>query len=129
ARKPRHNRLLGAPSATGRLTRLRVNFRHRDDGTINIALDETTDDQDIAAILVAFTDGAAGPKGSALQTSDTGAPKAPAAGHPPSLADTRPSFGETHLAPTYPPGLARTTGFLAHPVFNTHHSETQMMRY
>ena len=25
--------------------------------------------------------------------------------------------------------LARTTPFLTHPVFNTHHSETQMMRY
>jgi glycine dehydrogenase len=25
--------------------------------------------------------------------------------------------------------LARTTPFLAHPVFNTHHSETEMMRY
>src|SRR5207249_352328 len=38
-------------------TRLRLNFRYRDDGTINIALDETTDDRDIAAILLAFTDG------------------------------------------------------------------------
>src|SRR5262249_21819831 len=37
-------------------TRLRLNFRYRADGTINIALDETTDDKDIAAILVAFTD-------------------------------------------------------------------------
>src|SRR4051812_6348174 len=37
-------------------TRLRLNFRYRDDGTINVALDETTDDQDIAAILLAFTD-------------------------------------------------------------------------
>ena len=26
-------------------------------------------------------------------------------------------------------GLARTTPFLTHPVFNSHHSETQMMRY
>jgi glycine dehydrogenase len=28
-----------------------------------------------------------------------------------------------------PSGLARTTPFCAHPVFNTHHSETEMLRY
>src|SRR5262249_24135221 len=36
-------------------TKLRLNFRYRSDGTINIALDETTDAHDIAAILLAFT--------------------------------------------------------------------------
>ena len=30
---------------------------------------------------------------------------------------------------SYPQELARTSTFLTHPVFNTHHSETQMMRY
>ncbi|WP_223690947.1 aminomethyl-transferring glycine dehydrogenase [Leifsonia poae] len=29
----------------------------------------------------------------------------------------------------YDAGLARTSAFLTHPVFNTHHSETAMMRY
>src|SRR5207247_1054500 len=33
------------------------------------------------------------------------------------------------LAVDYPRSLARTSRFLAHPVFNRHHSETQMMRY
>ena len=28
-----------------------------------------------------------------------------------------------------PPGTARTSEYLTHPVFNTHHSETEMMRY
>jgi len=28
-----------------------------------------------------------------------------------------------------PPSLARTSGYLTHPVFNSHHTETQMMRY
>src|SRR4029450_4917646 len=28
-----------------------------------------------------------------------------------------------------PSGLRRRTAFLTHPVFNTHHSETEMMRY
>jgi glycine dehydrogenase len=30
---------------------------------------------------------------------------------------------------TIPPGLRRQTGFLGHPVFNSHHSETDMLRY
>ena len=28
-----------------------------------------------------------------------------------------------------PPGLRRSSAFLTHPVFNTHHSETEMLRY
>ena len=32
-------------------------------------------------------------------------------------------------APTAPAALQRTSPFLTHPVFNTHHSETKMMRY
>ncbi|CAB4941769.1 MAG: aminomethyl-transferring glycine dehydrogenase [Actinobacteria bacterium] len=33
------------------------------------------------------------------------------------------------LSESIPPELARTSDFLTHPVFNTHHSETEMMRY
>ena len=29
----------------------------------------------------------------------------------------------------HPLALARTSAFLSHPVFNSHHSESQMMRY
>jgi glycine cleavage system P protein (glycine dehydrogenase) len=86
-------------------TRLRLNFRYRDDGTINVALDETTDAQDVAAILVAFTDG-------------SNPAQVPASNHRPDQA-----------LPSYPPHLTRASAFLTHPVFNTHHSETQMMRY
>src|SRR5439155_3153009 len=32
-------------------------------------------------------------------------------------------------APALPAALARTSAFLQHPIFNTHHSETEMMRY
>jgi glycine dehydrogenase len=88
--------------------KLHLNFRYRDDGTINIALDETTDDQDVAAILVAFTD-AAGARNARQPSPESRIPS-------PELC-------------AYPSHLARTSRFLAHPVFNTHHSETQMMRY
>jgi len=33
------------------------------------------------------------------------------------------------VAENYAPGLKRRSGFLAHPVFNDHHSETAMLRY
>ncbi|MBL0420440.1 aminomethyl-transferring glycine dehydrogenase [Ramlibacter sp. AW1] len=36
---------------------------------------------------------------------------------------------EQGLEPAIAPALRRTSGFLAHPVFNTHHSETGMLRY
>ncbi len=36
------------------------------------------------------------------------------------------SFGSES---SFEPALARTSAFLTHPVFSTHHSETAMMRY
>jgi glycine dehydrogenase len=36
---------------------------------------------------------------------------------------------EQGIEPLIPPKLRRTSAFLTHPVFNSHHSETQMLRY
>ncbi|HYD74583.1 aminomethyl-transferring glycine dehydrogenase [Ramlibacter sp.] len=36
---------------------------------------------------------------------------------------------ENGIEPLVPPSLRRTSDFLTHPVFNTHHSETGMLRY
>jgi glycine dehydrogenase len=36
---------------------------------------------------------------------------------------------ERGIEPLIPAGLRRTSDFLTHPVFNTHHSETSMLRY
>src|SRR5579864_6722787 len=82
----------------------RLNFRYRPDGRINIAVDETTTANDVDAIVAVF---------------------AAAIGRRPAPID-RSSEG---LAPDYPAGLSRTSAFLTHPVFNTHHSESEMMRY
>jgi glycine dehydrogenase len=43
-------------------------------------------------------------------------------------------FGEAQVAdlsprPAIPQALERRSGYLTHPVFNTHHSETEMLRY
>jgi glycine dehydrogenase len=82
----------------------RINLGYRQDNTIHVALDETVDEGDILALLQAFA--------AAAQTR--------------TVTFDRSADG---LAPSFPAALARTTPFLTHPVFNTHHSETQMMRY
>ncbi len=79
----------------------RLNFRYAN-GSIGIALDETVTGDDLAAIVAVF---------------------ARVAGRPAPALALDP--GVTAL----PSGLERSTPFLTHPVFNTHHSETQMMRY
>jgi glycine dehydrogenase len=77
-----------------------INFRYADGG-IGISLDETVSSDDLWTILEVFE-------------KVTGR-AAPGAISPPSTA--------------IPTPLQRITGFLTHPVFNTHHSETKMMRY
>jgi glycine dehydrogenase len=42
--------------------------------------------------------------------------------------DARALAAGTEVTPL-PKGLARSSSYLAHPVFNTHHSETEMLRY
>jgi glycine dehydrogenase len=80
-----------------------ANLRRLSATELGIALDETTTRQDIEALWAWF----AAP-GQAL----------------PSLAEF-----EAGLEPLIPPALRRSSDFLTHPVFNTHHSETQMLRY
>jgi glycine dehydrogenase len=84
----------------------RMNFRYRADGTVNVALDETTDATDLRAIVSAFA--------AAQEAAPTTFPAAEAVTPPPR---------------DYPAALARTLAFLTHPVFSTHRSETDMMRY
>jgi glycine dehydrogenase len=81
-----------------------INFRYRDDGTVNVAVDETTDADDLRTIASVFAGAVGAPAPSAIVVA----------------ADEPPSFA---------PALARRSAFLSHPVFNTHHSETEMMRY
>jgi glycine dehydrogenase len=87
-----------------------MNFRYADDGTVSIALDETVGTSDIRDIVDVF----AASMGNHAHTADCEATTA-------------------RLGAVSPDALAialrRTSPFLTHPVFNTHHSETQMMRY
>jgi glycine dehydrogenase len=81
----------------------RANLRRLSATHLSVALDETTTRADVEALWSWFApDGAALPKVAAY---DAG------------------------IEPLIPLSLRRTSAFLTHPVFNTHHSETEMLRY
>ncbi len=83
-----------------------INFRYFENGNIGISIDETTSRKDIKAIIE-------------LLASVVGE-KMNAAGF------TEPEKNSKNRIPS---NLVRTSSFLEHRVFNSHHSETEMMRY
>lgn len=81
-----------------------VNFNYTEDKFITISIDETTSQQDIINILHVFANSINIDTASAL-------------------------FNHEAVLQNIPGTLTRTSPFLLHPVFNTHRSESQMMRY
>jgi glycine dehydrogenase len=79
-----------------------INIRRAGSDRVIVALDETVTDDDVQTLLTIFA----------------GDQPAPETGGLASEVDDR--FDER---------FARTSAFLTHPVFNTHHSETEMLRY
>jgi glycine dehydrogenase len=80
-----------------------ANLRRIDASRLGISLDETTTRADVRHLWQLFApDGAAPLDFDAL---------------------------EGDVADRYPPALHRASSFLAHPTFNSHHSETEMLRY
>jgi len=82
--------------------RQQINLRHIDDKHIGISLDEATELSDLFDLINCFEN-------------DTDAV----------TFDIRHDAELDHI----PSSLTRTSEFLTHPVFNTHRSESQMMRY
>ena len=80
-----------------------MNFNYFADGTVGISLDETTSPADVNKIVRVFAE----VTGNIIKE------------------DKAIESATYHL----PDELKRTSSFLLHPVFNTHHSESQMMRY
>src|SRR5216117_893167 len=81
-----------------------INLRTLSQTRIGVAFDETVTDDDLTDVVAAF----AAPLGREVRAQ--------------------------HAAPLHnglaiPESLTRTTPFCTHPVFNTHHSETEMLRY
>jgi glycine dehydrogenase len=81
----------------------RINVRMVDEKTIAIALDQTTDADDLLDLFAAFNGG-----GTVDFTLDDLA------------GDIDTGYGDA---------FGRTSDYLTHPVFNSHHSETEMLRY
>jgi glycine cleavage system P protein (glycine dehydrogenase) len=80
-----------------------INFRYIDERTVGLSLNETVTTGDVQDIVNVFAK-ALGTSARTIAWNDVGS----------RIPD---------------PGSRRTSPFMAHPVFNTHRSETQMMRY
>ncbi len=76
-----------------------INLRRIDAGQVGVTLDETSGPDDVSRILIAFHLGAPLP------------------------------FNLEDLSPEMPVLPLRSSEFLTHPVFQRHHSETEMLRY
>ena len=90
-----------------RSTEKQINLRYFPDGSVGISLDETVNQNDIADLLWIFQ-----------------CPK------------TILQVAESIASPMYPEGsilsskvFQRTSQYMTHPVFNSHHSETDIVRY
>jgi glycine dehydrogenase len=83
-----------------------INFRYIGDESVGISLNEPTDISNIIDILKVFAE-AAGKSidGNKIRNSAEG------------------------IELNFPSNLVRTTTYLQHPVFNSYHSETEMLRY
>jgi glycine dehydrogenase len=81
----------------------RINLRAMEDRSVVVALDETVTSEDLANLFAAFNNG------------------------------SDPDFTIDDLTQgvdlRYDERFHRTTPFMTHPVFNTHHAETEMLRY
>ncbi len=85
----------------------RINLRYHADGSLGISVDETWTLETVRRVARIFAEalGAKHPDAAALR----------------SLSET--------VEAAIPVDLQRTSEFLTHPVFNTHHSEHEMLRY
>ena len=88
-----------------------INFRYPDEGTIDVALNETVTSDDVLDILGVFA--------SALNKTSPHL----------DLFELPTGVLALHGAEDLPTPLRRTTAFMTHPVFSTHRSESEMMRY
>lgn len=79
---------------------------HYTDSSVSISLDETTSVEDVLTIVKVFA-------------------KVKAK----SLNDIAVEAIKQNISTIIPAGLQRTSAYLAHPVFNSHHSEHEMLRY
>jgi glycine dehydrogenase len=90
-------------AVAARARELDMNLRTLDGRTVSITLDEATTTDDLTRLWQVFA--------------------------APGMAPPDATACAAAAAPLLPAALRRTSDFLSHPVFNTHHSETAMLRY
>ena len=91
---------IDADAIHARAEAARINLRRIDAGSLGISLDETSTREDVIALAALF--------GVAIADIDA---------------------LDASVAEALPGTLKRQSDFLSHPVFNTHHSEHEMLRY
>lgn len=85
----------------------RINLRRVNATQVGVSIDETTTRGDLADLLAVFAQVAGAGAAPDVDALDAGLPGSPA----------------------LPAGLLRDSAYLTHPVFNRHHSETELLRY
>ncbi|APW46040.1 aminomethyl-transferring glycine dehydrogenase [Rhodoferax antarcticus] len=95
-----------------------ANLRFVSETSLGISLDETTTRADVEALWAFFADAVSGWPNTARRGQDGGRGRSLSFSQVEPLADS-----------LLPARLLRTSPYLAHPVFNSHHSETGMLRY
>lgn len=111
-----------------------INLRQVDDSVIGVTLDESVSSEDLVKLINVFaTASNAMPTDLTSLISNTLDISAPTSPHvyPVAPSDLSPHY-RSHISRTssgVPADLRRTSEFLPHSVFNTHHSESEMLRY
>ncbi|MFC5429170.1 aminomethyl-transferring glycine dehydrogenase [Paraburkholderia denitrificans] len=86
-----------------------MNLRHVGETRVGVSVDETTTRADLADLLAVFAQAAFADAAPSLDALDAAISK--------------------QVAASFPAALVREGAYLAHPVFNRYHSETEMLRY
>jgi len=100
-----------------------LNLRHYDEQQVGISLDETTTRADVEAILMCFAGG------STFRINIDELATAVVEGGMSKVERRMSKVGSSTVDNQQPTIHTRHSNFLSHPVFNTHHTESTMLRY
>jgi glycine dehydrogenase len=108
-----------------------VNLRRASAASVGITLDETTAQADLLLLWRVIPTALGMPPVPVLPASAARGAGGEAAREQAVDKSLQALLGkfDKGIAPLFPEGLRRTSAYLTHPVFNTHHSETEMLRY
>ncbi|MDX1567786.1 MAG: aminotransferase class V-fold PLP-dependent enzyme, partial [Longimicrobiales bacterium] len=107
-----------------------INLRDFGDGTVGVSLDETVGPEELDDLFRVFSTAASAVVGAGSGVGESeGGPGEGSPGTPSTPDVTAAELAGELSSPPLPEGVRRTSEYLQHPVFTTHHSETGMLRY